>query len=222
MLWWLIGIWLASGALLPALWLLSMAYRWLASANIGPKGLHMLSGLVGIGIGALILLFVCSFSDAIITMRPMPSATAVAQTPMTHLAAARPIQLLVTLSPSPARFSAKPTQADTDIEKGEVGGSLLGQPPSLGEAEQVAPIQPGIGDVGQRAGDGVGRPTDAVVPQASVLAALLTAALHPKLDVKRGTPHLDARGPSVRPYVTRSSSRGIWLFTPNGNEGAHN
>ena len=220
MLWWFIGIWLASGAVLPVFWLLSMAYRRLASSKIGPKGLCVLSGLVGTGVGALILAFVCSFSNSIITTRDMPSAPAVPQAPMTHLAEARSIQLLVT--PSLAQFSANPAQADTDIQKGEVRGGLLREPPPLGEAEQVAPIQPGIGDTGQSAGDGASRPTDAVVPQVSVLAALLTAALHPKLDVKRGTPHRHARGPSVRPYVTRSLSRGMWLFAPNGNEGAHN
>jgi hypothetical protein len=218
MLWWIIGVWLASGAVLPVFWLLSMAYRWLASSKIGPKGLCALSGLVGTGVGALILAFVCSVSDSIITTRDMPSASAVAQAPMTHLAEARSIQLLVILSPSPAQFSAKPTQADTDMEKGEVRGGLLREPPPLGEAEQVATIR----DMEQSAGDGASRPADAVVPQVSVLAALLTAAPHPKLDVKRGTPHRHAGGPSVRPYVIRSSSRGMWLFAPNGNEGAHN
>ena len=53
----------ASGAVLPAFLLLRMAYRWLAAPKIGPQGLHLLSGLVGIGIGALILWLVCSFSD---------------------------------------------------------------------------------------------------------------------------------------------------------------
>lgn len=101
---------------------------------------------------------------------------------MAQLAEVRP--LLVTLSPSPAQFSAKPTQVD--------------------------------------AGDGVGRQTEPVMPQVSVLAAQVTAALRPKLGVKRGTLHRHACGPSVRPYVIRSSSRGIWLFAPNGNEGARN
>jgi hypothetical protein len=137
MLWWFIGAWLASGAVLPAFWLVGMAYRWLASAKISPKGLCALSGLVGTGIGALILLFVCSFSDSIITMRDVSSTSAVIQAPMTHVTEARQIQSLVTLSPSPGQFSAT---ADTDIEKGEVRGGLLRDPPSPGEAEQAAPI----------------------------------------------------------------------------------
>jgi hypothetical protein len=74
MLWWFIGFWLASGALLPAFLLLRMAYRWLAAPKLGPKGLHVLSGLVGIGLGAMILWIVCSFSDSSIAMRDTPSA----------------------------------------------------------------------------------------------------------------------------------------------------
>jgi hypothetical protein len=217
MLWWLIGVWLASGAVFPAIWLLSITYRWLAASKTGPKGLHVLSGLVGIGIGALILLFVCPFRDSSVTTRDTPSGYAVAQAPMTTavVAAVSPIQLLLTLSPSPALFSAKPTQADTDIDEWEVRPGLLREPPSLAEAEQIAPIQPGS------AGDGASRQTDAVVPQVSAVAALLTTALHPQRGVKRGTPHHDARGPSIPPYVNRSSSRGIWLFAPTGNEGAN-
>jgi len=223
MLWWFIGVWLASGAVLPAFWLLGMGYRWLASSTIDPKWPYVLSGLVGIGVSALIMLFVCPFSDSIIQTRDMPSASAVAQETMTHVAEASPIQLLVTLPPSPAQFSAKPTQGDTDIEEEEVLRGLPGEHPSLGEAEQVAPIQPGIGDIGQSAGDSAIHPTDAVAPQGAVLAPLLTVVLHPKLDAKPSMPHRHVIGPPVRPYVTRSSSRGIWLFAPNnGNEGARN
>ena len=93
MLWWFIGVWLASGAVLPVCWLLSMAYR-AASKKIGPKGLYVLSGLVSIG--ALILLFVSPFRDSNITMRDMPSASAVrpGADDVRGGAEAKPIQLL--------------------------------------------------------------------------------------------------------------------------------
>ena len=92
MLWWFIGFWLASGAVLPAFLLLRMADRWLTTSKIGPKGLHVLSGLVGIGIGAMILWIVCSFSDSSTAMRDTPSAFVLAQPPMTLaiVAAVRP------------------------------------------------------------------------------------------------------------------------------------
>jgi hypothetical protein len=208
MLWWLIGLWLASGAVLPAFWLLSIAYRWLASSNIGPKGLHMLSGLAGIGIGALTLWFVCLFSDPNIAMRDTPSASAVALASMTHpvVASERLTKLppLGTLSPSPTQFAAARTG-----------------PPLLGEAEQVTSIQRGNDDVRQCAGSNACRQTDAAAPLVSVAVALMIAPLHSQPGVKREV-HRYAHGPSVPPYVIRSSSRGIWLFAPNGNEGTHN
>ena len=127
MLWWFIGVWLASGAVLPVCWLLSMAYR-AASKKIGPEGLYVLSGLVSIG--ALILLFVSPFCDSNITMRDIPPASAVAaQAPVTSAAGAEAIQLLTwtTLSPSSSQFSAKPAQTEL-----------------LDAAEQVASSQPRI------------------------------------------------------------------------------
>ena len=183
MLWWFVGVWLASGAVLPAFFLLRMAHRWLAASKIDPKGLHALSGLVGFGIGVLILWSVCSFSDSGIAMRGTPSASVVAQ----------PIEL------SPAQFSA--AQAG---------------PPLLGEAYQVALIQPRIGAFGRSAGNDASPQADTAVPQARPIAQL-----HAQL-VKHGLVHRDARGPSVGPYITHSSSSGVWLFAPNGNEGANN
>jgi hypothetical protein len=190
MLWWFIGFWLASGAVLPAFLLLRMAYRWLPAPKLGPMGLHVLSGLVGIGVGAMTLWIVCSFSDSSIAMRDTPSAFVVAGTPLTHavVAAARPIQLLpsASLSLSPAPFSA--AQAG---------------PPLLSEAGQ-----PRIDDMAQGVGGDASRQADAAAPP--------IAPLHRKLA------HRNTHGTPVRSYTTWSSSRGVWLFGPNGNEGAHN
>ena len=206
MLWWFIGIWLAIGAVLPVFWLLSMAYRRLASSKIGPKGLCVLSGLVGAGVGALILAFVCSFSNSIITTRDMPSASAVAQAPMTSGAEAKPIHLLIlaTVSPSRAQFSAKPAQAE---------------PPLFGEAEQVASIRPRIDDVGESANDDASRQTDAATSLVPAAGALLTAPVYPKVpSAGRGSAHRRTHGSPVRPYVTQLS-HGTWLFQPYQGNG---
>jgi hypothetical protein len=196
MLWWFIGVWLASGAVLPVFWLLSMAYR-AASKRIGPKGLYVLSGLVGIG--ALILLFVCPFGDSDISMREMTSAPAVAQAPMTSAAEAKPIQLLTstTFSPSPAQFSERPVQSE---------------PPLLGEAEQVASTQLRIHNVGESASDDASRHTDAAAPHVPAAGALLTVPAF------RGSVHRRTSGPPVRAYVTQLS-HGTWLFPPNQTGG---
>ena len=194
MLWWFIGVWLASGAVLPVCWLLSRAYR-AASKKIGQKGLYVLSGLVSIG--ALILLFMRPFGASNITIRDMPSASAVAQTPMMSAAEAKPIQLLTsdTLSLSLAQFAAKPAQTE---------------PPSFGAAEQVATIQPQFVDVGESANDDASR-QDAAAP--------LTAPVYPKIpSAGRGSVHRRTPGLPVRPYVTQLS-HGTWLFPPNQTGG---
>jgi hypothetical protein len=89
---------------------------------------------------------------------------------------------------------AKPAEAD--IETGAV---------RLAEADAL----------GQSAGDNSSHQTDAAVPQ-----ALLAAPPH--LGMKRGLTHRAAHRLSVGPYITHSSSSGVWLFAPNGNEGANN
>jgi hypothetical protein len=191
MLWWFIGVWLASGAVLPVCWLLSMAYR-AASKKIGPNGPYVVfSGLVSIG--ALILLFVCPFRSSDITMRGMTSAPAVAQAPMTPAAEAKPIQLLTsaTLSPSPAQFSVKPAQTE---------------PPLFGEAEQVASSQLRSHNVGETANNDASRHTDAAAPQVPAYPKVPSAG--------RGSAHRRTPGPPVRPNVTQLS-HGTWLFPPN-------
>ncbi len=278
MLWWFIGVWLASGPVIPVLWLLSMAYRggflrdieaehgqviaeshsrmsaastaqsacarWFGSSlamwavrlsehgpggtRITPKVSHLgwyaLSGLVSIGV--LILLDVGSFSDSIITMRDLPSSSAIAQAtvPQAAMAEVRPIQspASATLSPSPAPVSAKPAQADTDGDEGVVRRDLLREPPSLGETERVTSIQPQTGDAAEIAGDsGASRPAATAAPQMPATGALLTALVHPKtLGAERGPGHRRARVLPVRPYAT-GSSRGTWLSAPNPNAGAN-
>ena len=189
MLWWFIGVWLASGAVLPVFWLLSMIRR-AALKIIGPEVLYGLSGLVSVG--ALILLFVFPFRASDITVRDIPSTSAVAQTPTTYaaVAEARPIQVQLSV-----------TLAQTE-------------PPSFGEAEQVVLVQPRFNDVGERADD-ARRQTDAAVPQVPAAGALLTAPAYPKApSAGRGPAHRRARGPLVRPYVTQLS-HGTWLFPPD-------
>jgi hypothetical protein len=192
MLWWFIGVWLASGAALPVFMLLSMTHR-AALKIIGPKVLYGLSGLVSVG--ALILLFVFPFGD-------MPSTYAVAQTPTTYAAVseARP------LSPSPAQLMVKLAQTE---------------PPSFGEAEQVASVESRFDDVRERVDD-ASRQTDAAVPQVPAARALLTAPADPKVpSAGRGSAHRRARGLPVGPYVTQLS-HGTWLFPPNQTGGGSN
>jgi hypothetical protein len=276
MLWWLIGVWLASGFVIPFLCLISMARRGDFLPGVGaerrraageshytarvasdarstwgtrrpasslgmwafkltehrpigmrmtPKvdhtGLYVISGLVSLGV--LILLFVGSFGDSNITMRDLPSASAVAQTPVMPVAATTPIQSRpsATLSPSPAQLTAKPAPDAIDGEEGTVGRGLLTERTSFGGAEQLASVHPQTGDEGKSVGDYASRPTDTAAPQVPVAGALPTAPVYTKPPVAdRGWGHRRASGPSVRSYTTRSN-RGTWLSAPAVNAGAN-
>jgi hypothetical protein len=276
MLWWFIGIWLASGLIIPVLCLISMAHRGVFLRDVGterrraageshytarvasdarskwgtprpasslglwafrlteygpismrmtPKvghtGLYVISGLVSLGV--LILLFVGSFGDSNTTMRDLPSASAVAQAPVTPAAVATPIQsrASATISPSPAHLSAKPAPDAIDGEEGMVGRGLLTERTSFGGAEQLASIHPRTGDEGKSAGDYAGRETETLAPQMPVVGALPTVPVYTKPPVAdRGWGHRRASGPSVQSYTTRSS-RGTWLSAPTMNAGAN-
>jgi hypothetical protein len=250
MLWWLVGVWLASGAVVPLLWVFGMVYRgvfvrdtaaehapteslptslpakWAFTwkfARLGqrpggtwtaPKaarlGRYALSGLVGIG--ALILSFIGSFNEWLATPHDLPSAPAVAQSPVRPAAIAepRPMQSVASaeVSPFPARLSAAP------------------QEPALQkEAGQFVASQPPTGDIAEGAGEDAGRQASAAVtppvPPAEALEAMQTAstAFKPP-EAERGSVRRRARGTSVLPLVS-PAGRGIWLFAPNLNAGGN-
>jgi hypothetical protein len=111
MLWWLVGIWLASGPLIPVLWLLSTTRRGVGRSSVvspavralAPRASRrplppnrrqmwrlMLSGLSGFA--ALILLFMGSFRDPITTMRLLPSTLSGAHAPAQDPLVAQPIE----------------------------------------------------------------------------------------------------------------------------------
>jgi hypothetical protein len=95
------------------------------------------------------------------------------------------------------------------------------EPPSFGEAEQVASVQSRFDDVGERADD-ASRQTDAAVPQVPAAGALLTAPADPKApSAGRSSAHRRARGLPVGRYVTQLS-HGTWLFPPNQTGGGSN
>ena len=252
MLWWIMGFWLASGAVIPVLWLLSMASRRVFVRNIEAEqrraatpasdaaqlqghhpdgmrvapshiGQYVLSGLATLG--ALILLFVSSFSDSSVTMRDLPSAAAVAHAPVAPAAVAetRPLQSPASAALSPAaQLSAAPAPSDTDTVDGEASRGLLHEAPPLGDAEHIALIKSRTGNGGEHASDDAGRPTAAALPQAPAADALLTAPLFPGVPgAERGRGTRRAHGPSVRPYATTPLSHGTWLFPPAPHAGAN-
>jgi hypothetical protein len=208
MLWWLIGMWLASGLVIPVLWLAGVAGRRIVSGLSNamraksapvpspngvrtlPKrsrvGRFSLAGLVGIG--ALVLMLVGSFSDPITRLQELPS--------------------VLTSAPAPASEAAI-------------------TPPS-GEADRVLSVEPADGNVRRASLDDSPNQADAATPLVAVEQPLGALPVPPEQpDAARGRQHGHARGPSnaaarnsrpVRAHITRSV-RGTWLFPPNPGNG---
>ena len=199
MLWWLIGIWVASGLLIPVLWLLSITGRRClirssndgqapgasaplldskpATLNRGQMGRFLLAGLAGAG--AVILLFIGSFSDPITTMGDLYAALADAHTPVLRPAVPpAPVDVVLTVDHNEAEDSRHDLARQEAIE--------TRQSPSVWTLAAMS----------------------AVTPPAT-----------PERPGKRGGHH-GRRGP-VGAYVTQSHP-GTWLFPPNANQGGNN
>jgi hypothetical protein len=202
MLWWLIGAWVASGILIPVLWLLSGAGRSVvvrssngkqatgaltpppdnmrATSNRRHMGRYLLYGLSVVG--AVILLLIGSFRDPITAMRNLDSAFADAEAPMSQQAG--------TSSPIQVEIAVNPTVRDEE--------------------------ENGWDDLARRA--------DVVAVQrlpawrVKAMSASATPA-YPDRSVKR-VEHQGRHGRVVA-YVAQSR-RGTWLFPPNANAGGNN
>ena len=200
MLWWLIGAWVATGLLIPVLWLLSMACRSVfvrssnemqatgapapppnrkrATANRGHMGWYLLSGLSMVG--AVILLLIGSFSDPVTAVGKLYSTFADAQAPV--------LQPAATTSPIEVKVAVNPPVHDEE----ENGWDDLAR-----RADVVAV---------QR------------LPAWSAMSASAPPA-YPDRSVKR-VEHQGRHGRVVA-YVAQSR-RGTWLFPPNANAGGNN
>jgi hypothetical protein len=200
MLWWFIGAWVASGLLIPVLWLLSMAGRWVfvrpsidmqatevpvpppnrkrATASRGHMGRYLLSGIAVVG--AVILLLIASFSDPVAAIENLRSIFALAEVPVSQPA--------VTTSPIEVKLAVNVPFRDEE-ENGR---------------------------------DDFARHADAVQDLPAWTAKAMSVATppaYPVRSVKRVEHH--GRQGRVDAYVAQSS-RGTWLFPPNVNAGGNN
>jgi hypothetical protein len=198
MLWWLIGAWIASGLLIPVLWLLSMAGRRAlirssndvktpeasatfldskpATLHRGQMGRFLLSGLAGAG--AVILLIIGSFSDPITTMGDLYSALTDAHAPVLQPAG----------TPAPVEVALAVDHDEAESSRQDL-------------ARQAA----------------VAKPQSPPAWTLAAVSAVTPPATPERLD-KRGLHH--GRRVSVGAYVTQSH-RGTWLFPPNANAGGN-
>jgi hypothetical protein len=199
MVWWLIDAWVASGLLIPVLWLFSITGRRILARssnnvqvtggsalpvdnkatmpNRGHMGRSLLAGLACLG--AVILLFIGSFGDPITTMGDLYSTIADAYAPVSQPAV------------TPARLEVELAVEHDEAEKGR---------PDLARQAAVAAPQS---------------------PPAWTLAAM--SAVTPPASPERPSKHVwrHGRRSPVSAYVTQSH-RGTWLFPPTANAGSNN
>jgi hypothetical protein len=230
MLWWFIGVWLASGLLIPGLCLLGMAWRRLLSRvqevpKAGHTGLYVLAGLIGLG--AMALLFVGSFSDPIFSMRDRGRDTVAASSPVRQDAGIAdtpaPSLTLGAPSPSPEQLPGVPARGVTGCgETASVDGPRREPAPSGGLAQDAAiPAQPGPEGVAEGRWAEAPPQTSAPTPQVAAAAVQLTSRANSKVAVaERGWVQRRAHPPLVRPYAT-SATHGVWLSAPAQNAGGN-
>jgi hypothetical protein len=221
MLWWFIGAWLGSAAIVPILWLLSVAYPgifspgtevqqkqavseppspapWRLSLQVGRYSLAGLFTVAG-----LVLAFVGLSSDPPVTMSGLISSSSPgdAQATPPQFASAGPTPSPIPLSA--AHLPAEPAQAEAINESGEARH----EPPLPDEAGQITSSAAQSGSLGESIGDQAHHQED-------VMTALL-----PVLEVPRAAPiHRANRVWKQRRTVRAASpqdtqqSRGTWLW----------
>ncbi len=236
MLWWIIGIWLTSGIILPVCYLLSMAYHWLVShfaawafrlTGRHPSEMPLISKLRqaraylvagAIGVCALVLLFAGSSSE-FTPDAALARATAAQGTTAEATQFQAPSS--VTLSPALAPVSTKPVQAVTDSGD-QMVASVVRPTESSAPREADGSVSVGsktvvvVENLGDTSSD---HRAEDVVTQPVVAAVVVTApiphqAFHKALRADHWRRPARVSSPSVQPSIPRSS--GAWPYAPNG------
>jgi hypothetical protein len=208
MLWWLIGAWVASGLLIPILWLLSRGplspgSKW-TSWNRGHTGRLLLCGLVGIG--AMTLLFIGSFGNPIPAMGSLYSAFAGAQNPVPQAA----------VTPSPAEIELVAVQRQGDA----IQGQLAKNQQELAQAIQELAQQTIDLEAAQTETDNLRQRIDELGQQRQAEEVWPTLDWQRPDDARHQHWQHGQRKP-MSAYVAQSH-RGTWLFPPNPNSGGSN
>jgi hypothetical protein len=208
MLWWLVGGWIVSGAAVPLLWLLSLAYQNVLSrsaeaketpavsgrrplvARLSPVRNHrwplLLSGAVCVA--ALIALYMGSSKST-----PPPGVAAASMSPPAATSSRPKVDKILTIEQPPADAESAPAdgslrQTDASVPQGTVSSML-----PVTENVMMPPVNPGERPDGAR------------------------NRLHSLPRTPVATPHSSR---AIRTYVTQSR-RGTWLFGTHQNSGAN-
>jgi len=242
MLWWFVGIWLASGAIVPVLLLVKVAFtawgREAAGVDIATTTTTAASTATREGRWRSSSRDRWPFGVSWQRAAGVES-TARARRPVRYVVkGAIGIGVLVILlfgsfgqsvrdQPAAATVApALPAEAADTTATGSVNSVAATSPEGematalAGESEQ-APHSTPPDDAGERVAANTAYRADVAAPQAPrATVPLIWPTYGPVLRVQRGVPHHHASGQAIRPHVS-PSNRGTWLAVPNPNSGAN-
>jgi hypothetical protein len=225
-LWWFIGAWLGSAAIVPILWLLSVVHPGIFSPGIEARqkqivpeaprpvswrfsslriGRYALSGLLAIA--GLVLVFMGSSSDPLVTIRGLVPSRAGAQATSPQMASAEPPHSPTTAPLSPEQPPVEPAQAEATSRRHEA----LPEPPLRSQVEHAASSVAQSGSLGESAEDHADPQKDAPAVQIPVIEVPPAAPMH---RTERLWEQWRRGRAAVFPPNTQPS-RGTWLWPVN-------
>jgi len=235
MLWWFVGVWLASGLVIPVLWLTSMAGRAVSARD---SDVEPMPAVVAQRSVASVMATVRRWlASALTAGRPFrrsghrrdarsvtPTVSRMGQYVLSGLITFAALFLLFISSFSDSSAPTRDLSTRLVVDQAPAAlataATTTHEPAAVTEAERAASLQPQDGRFANSADEDASGRTVAVAPPEPVSEALLTVPAYPRAPAERGVAHRRAQGPQVPTYVTRSS-RGTWLFPPTVNAGGN-
>jgi hypothetical protein len=235
MLWWFVGVWLASGLVIPVLWLTSMAGRAVSARD---SDVEPMPAVVAQRSVASVMATVRRWlASALTAGRPFrrsghrrdarsvtPTVSRMGQYVLSGLITFAALFLLFISSFSDSSAPTRDLSTRLVVDQAPAAlataATTTHEPAAVTEAERAASLQPQDGRFANSADEDASGRTIAVAPPEPVSEALLTVPAYPRAPAERGVAHRRAQGPQVPTYVTRSS-RGTWLFPPTVNAGGN-
>jgi hypothetical protein len=233
MLWWFVGVWLASGLVIPVLWLTSMAGRGVSARDSDAESMPAVVAPRSVAsVTATVRRWLAS---ALTAGRPFrrsghrcdvktvtPTVSRMGQYVLSGLITFAALFLLFITSFSDSSPPTRDLSSRSVVAQAPAApaATTTHEPAAVTEAEPAASLQPQDGRVANSADEDASDRTVAIAPPEPAAEALLTVPAYPRAPAERGVAHRRAQGPQVPTYVTRSS-RGTWLFPPTVNAGGN-
>jgi len=243
MLWWFVGIWLASGAIVPACLLVKVAFtawgREAAGVDVATTTTTAVSTAAREGRWLASSRDMWPFGVSWQRAAGVESTTVRARRPVRYVVmgaigigvliillfgalgqSVRDQQAAATVAPAPPAEAADttPTGSVNSVAATSPEGEMATA--SGGESAQALRSTP-PDDVGERVAASTAYRADVAAPQVPrATVPLIWPTYGPVLRDQRAGPHHHASGQAIRPHVS-PPNRGTWLAAPNPNSGAN-